>query len=112
MTSFIPENEGRIIHNRVGLYQMAIFPQGAMHQEFNPRCVPTKFVAAFPSEDAATLQIADAFFSQDNDVIQAALGGSIDGADIDKVRGKVPKNVAIGVDECLKACGIAKNPVD
>jgi hypothetical protein len=32
---------------------MTVFPQGAIHTEFNPDCVPAAFVAAFPDEDVS-----------------------------------------------------------
>ena len=56
---------------------MHIFPQGAIHQEFNPDCGETIFVAAFNSEDFGVGQVANLFFQLNSDVITAAVGGNI-----------------------------------
>jgi hypothetical protein len=110
MTTMILENEARAVSNPTNLYQMAVFPQGALHQEFNPGCEPTVFVAAFNNEDAGTLQTMNAFFELPDDVIQASFGGDviISGQDVDLVRGMIPMNVAKGVEECLTKCNIPK----
>lgn len=109
-TTMILENNARPVENTNTLFQMAVFPQGALHQEFNPDCEPTVFVAAFNDEDPGTLQVADQIFNLQGNVIRAALGGDIviDGRDLESVRGNIPANVAIGVEECLAKCGIAK----
>ena len=113
VTSFIAENGARVVHNTGRLYELAVFPQGALHMEFNPDCKPAAFVAAFNNEDAATLQAANAFFELNEDVIRASLGAQegdilIDGKDLDLVRTMIPLNVAKGVESCLKKCGLKK----
>lgn len=109
VTNFVAENNVRKVANTVHQYQMTVFPQGAIHEEFNPDCTDTVFVAAFPNEDPATNQIADNFFKLDDEVIQAALKvESIDGAEIEKFRMLIPPNVAEGVEACLKKCNIPK----
>ena len=110
MTTMILENGARAVTNHNTLYQMNVFPQGALHQEFNPDCTPTVFVASFNNEDAGTQQTADAFFKLAPNVIRAALGGEIvvDGRDIDQIRNQIPANVARGVDQCLRKCGLKK----
>ena len=110
MTTMIGENGARAVSNYNTLYQMSIFPQGALHMEFNPNCTPAVFVAAFNNEDAGTQQTADAFFKLSDDVITAALGGDVmvDGRDVDQVKGMIPANVAKGVEECLTTCGLKK----
>jgi hypothetical protein len=42
--------------------------------------------------------------------VLASAGGdlNIDGANINTFRGKIPANVVIGVESCLKKCGIQK----
>ncbi|KAK4210747.1 spherulin-1B [Rhypophila decipiens] len=116
VTEMVPENgvndangKRRVIRNEVGPFQMTPFYQGSVHTQFNPDCDPAVFIAAFPAEDFGTGQIADETFALSDDVIAATFGQSIAGADIDKVRQAIPINVALGVDECLKKCGIPKN---
>lgn len=109
MTNFILENGARVVTNLNGLYQMVVFPQGALHQEFNPDCEPAVFVAAFNSEDAGTQQTADNLFRLPNDVLKASFGDIVvDGRDLDLVKDSIPANVALGVQECLDKCGIKK----
>ncbi|KAF3901789.1 Spherulin-1A [Arthrobotrys entomopaga] len=109
-TSLILENGSRVINSHVQTFQMHVFPQGAIHQEFNPDCGETIFVAGFNNEDFGTSQVADNFFKLPDQVITAAVGGTItvDGRDIDQFRDLIPKNIAIGVEECLMKCGLAK----
>ncbi|KAK6350339.1 hypothetical protein TWF696_006571 [Orbilia brochopaga] len=109
-TTMILENGVRLVNNIVGTFQLVPFPQGAIHQEFNPDCGETIFVAAFNNEDFGTSQTADNFFRLANDVVAASVGGNIviDGRDVDQFRDMIPRNVAIGVEECLAKCGLAK----
>ncbi|PGH03870.1 hypothetical protein GX51_03858 [Blastomyces parvus] len=111
-TQFIMENGARAVHNSLNRYDMAIFPPGAMHAEFNPDCTPAVFVAGFGDEDHGVQQTAQTFFGLKNSMIDATLGFSgatISGKDIDTYRGLIPKNVALGVDKCLKKCGLKRN---
>jgi len=109
-TSLILENGARVINSYVTTFQMHVFPQGAIHQEFNPDCGETIFIAGFNNEDFGTSQVADNFFRLPSNVITAAVGGTIivDGRDVDQFRNLIPSNVAIGVEECLAKCGLAK----
>jgi len=109
-TSLVLENGVRVINSNVTTFQMHVFPQGAIHQEFNPDCGNTIFVAGFNNEDPGTSQVADNFFKLPSDVITAAVGGNIvvDGRDIEQFKTMIPENVAIGVEECLTKCGLAK----
>jgi len=108
--SLVLENGVRVINSNITTFQMHVFPQGAIHQEFNPDCGNTIFVAGFNNEDPGTSQVADNFFKLPSDVITAAVGGNIvvDGRDIEQFKTMIPKNVAIGVEECLKKCGLSK----
>ncbi|KAJ6262095.1 Spherulin-1A [Drechslerella dactyloides] len=110
VSSIILENGARVINSNFTTFQMHVFPQGAIHQEFNPDCGETIFVAGFNNEDFGTSQVADNFFRLPTDVVTAAVGGNIvvDGRDVDQFRSLIPKNVAIGVESCLKKCGLAK----
>ncbi|KAJ2899923.1 hypothetical protein MKZ38_002722 [Zalerion maritima] len=111
VTNFIPENGVDAVENTMSTFQMAVFPQGAVHTEFNPDCEDAVFVAGFPSEDPGVEQVAETFFGLRSDIVQATLGGvdMIDGADLESFRDMIPGNVAAGVESCLKKCGIEKN---
>jgi len=89
---------------------MTVFPQGALHTEFNPDCTPAVFVAGFPDEDPGVQQAVQTFFGLEDDIIQAALGGDgmVDGMDLDAFKAVIPVNVALGVESCLQKCGISK----
>ncbi|KAH6718653.1 RmlC-like cupin domain-containing protein [Leptodontidium sp. MPI-SDFR-AT-0119] len=108
--SVTAENGARHMSHTLNKWQMTVFPAGAMHTEFNPECTPATFVAAFPNEDPGVGQIAQEYFSLENEIVKGSAGGelSIDGADIDKFRAAIPANVAAGVDSCLAKCGISK----
>jgi len=109
-TMFIPENGVKPIGiNYLDQYQMTVFPQGATHLEFNPDCTNAVFVAGFGSEDPGVEQVAQALFSLDPAVVQAALGvETINGADITTFKNRIPPNVALGVQQCLDKCGISR----
>lgn len=51
VTNFRIENGVDTISNTLSKYQMTVFPQGAMHQEFNPDCEDAVFVAGFNGQD-------------------------------------------------------------
>lgn len=116
VTEMTPENgvnnaDGtrRVIKTTLKPFQMTPFPQGSVHVQFNDNCDETVFVAAFPSEDFGTGQVADELFAAaDDDLVAAVLGQSIDGAQVDKIRKAIPKSIAQGVDSCLKKCNIPK----
>lgn len=81
---------------------------GALHTQFNPTCDDVTFIAPLSSEDFGVNTMAQAYFALEDDTIRAAAGNHIDGADVDKFRGIISTNVALGVEQCLKTCGIAK----
>lgn len=109
-TSMILENGVRVVNSLADTFQLHVFPQGAIHQEFNPDCGETIFVAGFNNEDFGTSQVADNFFRLEQDVIAASLGGNVvvDGRDVNQFKNLIPANVAIGIEECLARCGLAK----
>lgn len=111
VTNFIIENGLTPIANTLSLYQMTVFPQGAVHQEFNPDCTDSVFVAGFNSPDPGVSQIAQAFFNLNPAVVSSTLGGvaSLNGMDLESFRAHIPNNVAQGIDSCLKKCGIKRN---
>ncbi|KAH6665159.1 spherulin-1B [Halenospora varia] len=106
----IHENGNRVINHNLSQWQMTVFPQGAVHTEFNPDCTDSVFIASFPSEDPGVGQIAQEYFGLSNEIVKGSAGGevTIDGANIDAFRSKIPDNVAKGVDSCLIKCGIKK----
>lgn len=111
VTNFVLENGAKPVENTLGTFQMTAFPQGAIHQEFNPDCTDAVFVAAFPDADAGVSQVAQNFFSLRPDVVSATLGGvqSLNGKDIETFRHAIPDNIALGIDACLNKCGIQRN---
>ena len=88
--------------------QGTVFPMGSVHFQFNPACEPAVFVAALNSQDPGVSQAAQNFFGLNNEVVNATLGfpQQLDGKDINAFRKRIPENVALGVDSCLKKCGI------
>jgi hypothetical protein len=101
------------IAGTLNTFQGTVFPQGAIHYQFNPTCAPATFVATLNGEDPGTNSVAQGFFGLNGDVVNAALGfqNPVEGADIEKVRASLPVSLAQGVEQCLKTCGIAKIPV-
>ena len=88
---------------------MTVSPTGATHTEFNPDCDDAVFVAGFASEDPGVEQLAQTLFSLDPKLVQVDLGvQTINGEDIEELRDRLPTNVALGVESCLKKCGVSK----
>lgn len=110
MGSVTAENGARHMTHNLNLFQMTVFPQGALHTEWNPDCVPAVFVAAFPNEDPGVQQAAQALFGFEDEVIRAAFGGdgTVDGQDLDRFRTLIPANVALGVESCLQNCNLTQ----
>ena len=54
-TSVAAENRALHRNHTLNQYEMTVFPQGAIHTNFNPDCTPAVFVAAFPDEDVSIL---------------------------------------------------------
>ncbi|KAK7416535.1 hypothetical protein QQX98_005139 [Neonectria punicea] len=111
VTNFVLENGARPIENTMSTYQMAVFPKGAIHQEFNPDCEDAVFVAGFDNTDPGVSQIAQNFFRLRKDVVQSTLGGigTLNGQDIESFREMIPANIALGIETCLDKCGLKRN---
>lgn len=111
-TDFLAENGASLITNTLDQYQMTVFPQGAVHTEFNPDCDNAVFVAGFASEDPGVQQSAQTLFGLQESVVSAVLGlqgtDTINGEDIETFKDMLPPNVALGVESCLQKCGIPK----
>lgn len=113
ITEFVSEGGVRKIRNEHQRYSMAVFPQGALHLEFNPDCEEMIFVATFNDEDPGINTPAESLYQLDDDFAGLALGLEfLEGADIDKFRHLVPTTLAQGVESCLRRCGIAKKGVE
>ncbi|WPG99156.1 RmlC-like cupin [Acrodontium crateriforme] len=108
-TQFVGENGEKPVTNTLQKYQMTVFPRGATHMEFNPECEETVFVAGFASEDPGVEQSAQTLFELDPELVKADLGlQTIAGEDIENFKNAIPKNVALGIESCLKKCNIQK----
>ena len=107
---FVPENGVDPIGGSIlDKFHMTVFPQGATHMEWNPDCTDAVFVAGFNSEDPGVEQIAQTLFEIDPDLVQADLGVvTLNGESITEFKDKLPANVALGVESCLKKCGILR----
>ncbi|KAK8042715.1 hypothetical protein PG994_013198 [Apiospora phragmitis] len=80
-------------------YDATVFYQGAVHSRFSPGCGNATLVVALGAQDFGTGQVAQELFGARSN---AAV------ADVDKLRGTISKNVALGVEQCLKRCNINK----
>jgi hypothetical protein len=98
----------RVIKNTINQFEMQPFYQGSVHTQFNPTCDPVVFVASFNNEDFGASQIVDELLAMSPNIITAAFGEAVDGADIDKFKSAIPTSIAQGVEECLTKCGIKK----
>jgi len=110
-SEFIAENGATIVSHNATQFQSFLFPQGAVHTEFNPTCQKAVFVAGFGNEDPGVQQSAQTFFGLSSDVVAAALGNpdsTFDGKDIDAFATLLPANVANGVQACLSMCNMKK----
>ncbi|ELR02975.1 hypothetical protein GMDG_05832 [Pseudogymnoascus destructans 20631-21] len=98
----------RLVQNDVSANQMTVFYQGSVHTQFNTGCKAATFVASLSSEDPGTGQVAEELFALSGDVVSAAFGQAVDGAQVDDFKGRIPASIAKGVEQCLATCKIAK----
>ena len=109
VTNMIVENGVEPYENTIDTFQMAVFPQGSMHLQYNPDCEEAVFVGAFNSEDPGTSTIAQNFFNLRPAAVEATLGGpplAFDGADLETFKDSIPANIALGIEACLQKCNI------
>ena len=99
----------RVIRNELKQFQMQPFYQGSVHAQFNPDCEEAVFIASFNNEDFGAGQIADELFAMDDEIVAAAFGQAIDGAEVAKFKKNkvIPESIAKGVEQCLATCKIA-----
>lgn len=98
----LEENGARFIMNTLNPGQATLFPRGAIHFEQNLGCETVMFVAAFSDEDPGVSQLTN-LFNLPIDIVEAVLGMAE--AEVQQLIAGLPKNVALGVNDCLKACG-------
>ncbi|KAJ7656259.1 RmlC-like cupin domain-containing protein [Mycena polygramma] len=108
-TGMLSENGARFVVNSLPPGSMTVFPQGAIHFEMNDGCEPAMFVAAFNGEDPGVLSIAQRFFGLPVDIVDVTMG-EIGVQQVEGLADKIPDNIAVGTDECLKRCGLARPP--
>ncbi|KAJ7931674.1 RmlC-like cupin [Mycena leptocephala] len=108
-TGMLSENGARFVMNDLPPGSMTVFPQGSTHFEMNDNCHPAMFVAAFNGEDPGVSSLAQRFFGLPIDIIEATMGG-LGVQEVEGLEAKIPDNVAVGTDECLKRCGLVRPP--
>jgi hypothetical protein len=107
ISEFVVETGARKVRNEHSTYSMALFPQGALHLEFNPDCEDMIIVAGFNNEDPGINTPGESLFMLNNEFVGLALGLEfLPGAHIDKYRDLVPASPTQGVESCLRKCGI------
>ncbi|KAJ7242184.1 RmlC-like cupin domain-containing protein, partial [Mycena haematopus] len=109
-TGFVQENGfATEVATELGLFQATVFPMGSIHYQQNPTCSKAMFVAGLSNEDPGRSDIATNFFMLPSAIVNATLGfpTTIGGDNIDQWRDHIPANLALGVDKCLKACGLS-----
>jgi oxalate decarboxylase/phosphoglucose isomerase-like protein (cupin superfamily) len=107
-SQFITETGSIVVTNTLKTWQSILYPQGSIHYEYNAECKPATFVAAFNDNDPGTSFIVPNFFSFDDQVVIASVGGEtvVSGADLASIRHAIPQGLAAGVEQCLKKCNI------
>jgi hypothetical protein len=107
-TQFISETGGVLVENTLNTLGSTLFPKGSIHLEYNPECTPASFVAAFNDNDPGVSFIAANFFSLEDQLVIANLGGDtvVSGADLASIRQAIPQGLATGVEQCIQKCGI------
>ncbi|KAI0838929.1 RmlC-like cupin domain-containing protein [Hypoxylon sp. FL0890] len=98
----------RNVMNTIEELQATPYFMGSLHTQYNPTCDNVTFIAPLSSEDPGANVMAQAYFALQDDTIRAVAGNAIDGADVDKFRGLLSTPVALGVEQCLQQCNIAK----
>ncbi|KAF2716415.1 RmlC-like cupin [Polychaeton citri CBS 116435] len=97
------------ISAELSAFEATVFPQGSIHFQFNDNCEPAAFVASLTSSDPGTSQIAQNFFFQDDEIVDIVLGKgeqTVDGANIEEFRSKLPSNLVRDMDKCMQRCNL------
>lgn len=109
-TGFILENGFPIQQNTtLSQFQGTIFPEGAIHFQFNDDCQPAVFISALSNEDPGASSIAQNFFSLDPAIVEASLAfpSQIDASNFAQFKSAIPPPFALGSQECLTRCRIS-----
>lgn len=111
VTQFIAESGAALVTNDLKKWGSTLFPRGSIHLEYNPTCQPSTFVASFNGADAGISFIAANFFSLEEQLVIADLGGEtiVSGKDLETIKHAIPAGIAVGVQECMTKCGIHPN---
>jgi len=109
LATVIPENGADPVSLQLGAGNVTILPAGSVHMVAGTGCQPTLIVASFNAESPGVLLFTNAYQAFDTETIDAAFGGV--GATVYD-SSKIPANVIIGRDECLKKCGIDRATFD
>jgi len=107
-TGFIAENGARQVINTVNGGTGAIFPKGSIHWQANLGCDQVVFVAALSDEDPGLSTIAQNFYSIDEGILSATLGG-VSANSINETESIIPAGVVLGLQSCLQKCGLAQS---
>jgi Cupin len=107
-TQFIAETGAVLVSNTLNTLGSTLLPKGSIHLEYNPTCAPATFVAAFNSNDPGVSFVAANFFSLEDQLVIASLGGDavVSGADLASIQAAIPQGLATGVQACVQKCGI------
>ncbi|PWY95917.1 RmlC-like cupin [Aspergillus sclerotioniger CBS 115572] len=115
ISSMIPEtgvlnanNTQRVITNDLYPGQVTIYPAGSFHTQVNPDCEAANFTATFTSDEFAVGLVAEQLFEFDDGVVGRTFGGKIDKEEVERLRGLIPEDMALRVEECLGRCGGAE----
>ncbi|RAK97289.1 germin family protein [Aspergillus ibericus CBS 121593] len=113
LSSMIPEtgvldknNTQRVIRTDLHAGQVTIYPAGSFHTQVNPDCEAANFTAAFTSDEFAVGLVAEQLFAFGDGVVERSFGGSITGEELERLRGAIPRDMVVRVEECLGRCGL------
>jgi hypothetical protein len=92
----------------LGRGQGTLFPQGAIHWQFNPTCHNMTTVVTFSSADPGFQFLGTSLFDLTEEVYAGALGypKNIDGESLEMWKKKIPFVKTPLPQECLKRCNL------
>ena len=106
--------ERRTVNNSLTFCQMTIFPMGAMHTLFNPDCTEALYTSSFANEDPGIQRMSESFLGLSNQLLSRPLNPTgktpLNASEYDKFTNVLTPNVAVGVQKCLKKCGLCPSP--
>ncbi|PYH85832.1 putative spherulin [Aspergillus uvarum CBS 121591] len=95
----------RVVSTELTAGMVTIYPAWSFHTQVNPDCEAANFSAAFNSEEFAVGLVSARLFALPDEVVSRALGGvGVD--EVQRIRGLVPDEAALVVEECVKKCGL------